>query len=212
MMDTILTSLIQAEKPLIALAGAVIQMLIGYAYKIYKAKQQGVVESTIKANQEIYQHLTSLIHETKAARIMVMRLSNGGSIPRVGVPLYTYPVYEIYHSPLSSGLSAWKDRSVDACLLHHLLALNVDKTHTICKETLEPGKPLTDIFETQKIKCSVLNELFQEDNTYYYIQLDYLTDKMEESPKTRELISGTVRAIKNLFIQDRQTKKLLGVK
>jgi hypothetical protein len=50
MMDEILTSLITAEKPLIALAGAVIQMLIGYAYKIYKAKQQGVVESTIKAN------------------------------------------------------------------------------------------------------------------------------------------------------------------
>jgi hypothetical protein len=212
MIDEILSALITAEKPLYALAGAALQMILAYAYKVYEAKQLGVVESTIKANQEIYQYLTSLIHESKAARIMVMRLSNGGTIPRVGVPLYTYPVYEIYHSPLASGLGAWKDRFVDACLLHHLLALNVDKSHIILKETLEPGKPLTDIFETQKIKCSVLYELFQEEHTYYYIQLDYLTDKIEENPRTRELISGTIRAIKHLFIQDRQTKKLLGVK
>lgn len=194
-----------------ALFGSGITVVMQYIRSWWVASKTDSIQQAFQTIHEIYSLMNTVLHETTANRISLMKASNGGSIPRAGVQLYASTVYETYQAPLSTGKTIWAQRPIDNVYLHHLINLTLNKKQVINYTTLEPGSELCDLFSTQNIKVSELHELFSEDCNYYYLQLDYLNEPVKDSAVTRELIRTTALQINKLFQLDRKQKKSLGV-
>ena len=156
--------------------GLLIYFIVQALIKWYSQSKDTVVVEAFKDISLIYQILINILIGTKVSRVSIHKVSNGGSIPRVGVQLYDTMVYEQFQPPLTSIKGSWEKRPITQQLLEKITDLSLQKGITIIYNELASGSELSDAGATESLNQTKLYELYSEESAYYYLRLDFLED------------------------------------
>ena len=185
-------------------------------YDKIKGKKKKEIERTMtegmRAISQVYQAMESLLQQTPADRVLLLEVTNSGSMPTAGEKVYSRAV-EVKLDKESNFLERLK-------ILANYEKILVDSQYVNmvvqAKETGEPyrfnvadHKPclLRDIYETEGIKYSEIYHIYSDTKRWKQFILSVSTYKENQtynSEKTRAIINMNVHKIRQTFDQYRK--------
>lgn len=159
--------------------------------------------NVLKATHEVYQILHTIIGETPAGRVLVMRAENGGEVPALGKELSSTVVYEVYGQPFGSKRKSWTKRALDEQYVQILLQTVEagEQGHEIQAGTLKKSSILADTYESDGVKSAVMYPIAKVPGMFFYLVLNFAEefDTAYAGAKYREFMRVQQIRLRQLF-------------
>ena len=182
------------------------------AYGLYRAINCGIdylksnrakdrndnIPQTMKKIAGLYQDLSVLLTGTEATAVRIMMMSNGGSIPRVGVQMYLTTMYEVWGARNKPIRGSYEKTPIDMSVVRNaLLLMCEDPGHggTIVWDNIPSDSAIAPALQAAGVESVRWFEIHKEEGVYYYLQLEYPGKPDEVS----ELMLSAVNRIRRAF-------------
>jgi len=181
---------------------------VAFGYGVYKSvdcaieylrnKKDANVPQTICKVSSIYDQLSHLLTSTPATAVRIMALSNGGSIPRVGVPLYLSTVYEVYSARNQPIRKSYDKTPADK--------FAILEAHRLVEHKSNDGMIITSIPEDSDIlrHNSIIQlewfQIHQEEGMYIFLQLEY-PEPVPTNAAHHSLTQESITQIRKAFVR-----------
>ena len=166
--------------------------------------------SVLSSVKDIYDVLNLLIFQTKANEALILRSHNGGGIPVVGKALYSTIEYEAVAGGVRPVKNEWKKQKLDTHYISMLSELvnSKDLFIQIHTDNLPEDSILRDVYTTRGVQFSLLTEIYDDENGYYYLSIPFREDKKVDA-QTRNVIRLVKQKLHDIFDNDRKNNGLL---
>ncbi len=182
-------ALVIAALPMAA-AGGLLTRLVDYWLERRRRRLASAPVAAIQAVHAIYQELLTLLAETDAKRVVLLRAENSGQIPRAGQPLYVTVAYEVHERGMRRVSSEWQRRPVDQPYVATLVDLAA-RGHVELRVQQLPKGILRTVYEADDIARSWLYSLVSTPTAWFYLSIPFPPDATTDA-RTRVLIEGAV--------------------
>lgn len=172
--------------------------LLGFLRFLIRRRDRNDAESAAHMVADIYRSLTAIVATTKANRALVLRTSNGGGIPRVGSPLYSTAIYEVFNDATEPVSGAWEKQYLDRGYVSLVSDLLREGRVRVMTKELPPGSILRDTYESLRVEFSDVFLLYQSRASIYYLSVDY-GSLAETSAADRDKVRSEVNRIRRIF-------------
>ena len=153
----------------------------------------------IQAVHAIYQVLITLLAETDARRIVLLRAENSGQIPRAGQPLYVTVAYEVHQRGLRRIAPEWQRRTVDQAYVATLVELSARGAVELEVTQMQLGI-LRTVYEADGIHTSWVRSLISTPTAWFYLSIPFASDARLD-PSVRALVDGAVAQLQRILQQ-----------
>ena len=144
---------------------------------------------------KIFSHLNQIMAECNASHVVLLKASNGGSIPRPGCKLYSSVIYEVYGPSSTSVLKSWQDQPLDQQYIHMLMDVKQHGETQIIIDEMDEGI-LRNLYLSKGIKMSKVVKLLDIEGAFYYLSIVWAHgDSISEEELGR--IDNIIRVGKN---------------
>lgn len=163
--------------------------------------EDSAIKKAIYSQVSIQKHIRELRINTKASRVIIAMVTNGGKIPDARAPLYGYLRYEDCADDALPVLDTWDMQRLDGSykrMLRDFLFADNPTNYQITEKTLEPGM-LKDMYIRHNIDntyLSILNS--QLDTEFWYLAIQFNEPKVL-TPFEREEIRSQIHAIRSIL-------------
>lgn len=124
---------------------------------------------------DIQRICTHLVKDSEVEMALVLMLTNGGGIPRIGAKLYVSALVNVTQDVPSHRIPVYKQLEVDIPYIEMLLeAANRGKSMHLT-EVMERGL-LRDLYREEGVKFSEVWHLMQTDDAYFFASFSTYTD------------------------------------
>lgn len=141
--------------------------------------------------------LQNILHETSADRVLILKASNGGSIPRLGAHIYLSALMEVSSKPIRAILNDFQNIRADSAYIDLLQTLLKDGS-TILKTTEMKTGQLRNIYESDDIKCARVILLHETPDSVYYLSAS-TTDGAIDGAHTEVVLDLAVSKIRSIL-------------
>lgn len=144
---------------------------------------------------QVYDALHGLTNATGACRAVVLKTENGGGIPRIGRPLYSSILYEVFVPPAKLLRKGWQQQQIDEGYTSMLL--DVLAKGTVIVETRRmPKSQLRTMYEANQVWRSVICLLVVEERRLICLSLNFIHPDGPEEAEVEDFSSDQVEAIR----------------
>lgn len=174
------------------------------------------IPKILQAWSEIHRILQNIRYETPAGRVVVVKIENGGQMPKLGGTLFSTVIFESYGSGrMGSKREAWQKRPVTDFYAHVVTQIyecsQEGQHYIVCRDNMPDGEPLRDTYDTDGVDMSVLYELYSTEGAYYYVALNFARP-FEPDARFRELMRDEMRRLSTIFRRYGDVRLLAGQK
>lgn len=175
--------------------------LLGTGFAIYKFIQSKRKEDNkwykyMKNISKIYSHLHDIRASYGADRVSMFLLTDSGSIPAPGIPLFLSSLYEArLDNTIRSMRSSYNRRPVMESQVDQLLKLALNKKSSA--NVADVNHDDQEIWKAYKVENRELIELTSNEGSYIYLAIDNC--KEDISPEDKESVRVAIMDIKNLL-------------
>ena len=183
------------------LSGGSLVALLGFirwAFEYYRKNGKSTSSYATRQIAKIYTHLNDIVGATRANRAVILKASNGGSIPRVGSTMYSSVVYEVFGEGQLPVSHMWEKQPLDEPYMRMLSDLLTTGKVTLHTDEMTKSSLLRDVYISQKVGSSYVYLVHKNPQSIYYMSVTF----PENAPKTaaeRNLIRGRLVAVQNIF-------------
>jgi hypothetical protein len=191
-------ALVIAALPMAAAGGLLTRLIEGWMERRRRRLASAPV-AAVQAVHAIYQVLVTLLAETDARRIVLLRAENSGQIPRAGQPLYVTVAYEVHQRGLRRITSEWQRRAVDQAYVATLVELAARGAVEL--EVAEmPAGILRTVYEADGVATSWVRSLISTPTAWFYLSIPFAADARLD-PSVRALVDGAVAQLQQILQQ-----------
>jgi hypothetical protein len=173
-----------------AAAGGLLTRLVDFWLARRRRQLASAPVAAIQAVHAIYQELVTLLAETDAKRIVLLRAENSGQIPRAGQPLYVTVAYEVHERGVRRVTSEWQRRPVDQPYVATLVSLAAQGYVELHIQQLPKGI-LRTVYEADGIERSWLYSLVSTPTAWFYLSIPFPPEATTDA-RIRALVEGAV--------------------
>lgn len=149
------------------------------------------------AIHNVYYTLLTILRDTKAHRVVILKTTNGGGRPTLTGKLYSSVIYEAFENPLTSVKENWQKQELDPAYMELLFNMNKTGRIAVVTETMQKGI-LRDLYLAEGIKKSWVYKIYERENEYIYISLNFTEVELEE-PALANIFRMGVSRLRKLF-------------
>ena len=191
-------ALLVAALPMAA-AGGLLTRLVDVWLERRRQRVATAPMVAIQAVHAIYQVLVTLLAETDARRVMLLRAENSGQIPRAGQPLYVTVAYEVHQRGLRRIAPEWQRRAVDQSYVSTLVELAAQGEADLAVAQMPTGI-LRTLYEADDIHTSWVRSLISTPTAWFYLAIPFAADARLDPP-VRALVDGAVAQLQRILQQ-----------
>ena len=173
-----------------AAAGGLLTRLVDHWLERRRRRLASAPMAAIQAVHAIYQELVTLLAETDAKQVVLLRAENSGQIPRAGQPLYVTVAYEVHERGVRRIASEWQRRPVDQPYVATLVDLAA-RGHVELHIHQLPRGILRTVYEADDIERSWLFSLVSTPTAWFCLSILFPPDATTDA-RSRALIEGAV--------------------
>lgn len=187
----------------IILGSGVIAALIAAAPKLMETfyairKQTGKDE--IKNVTLIYEELKNMINQSeKIDRIMILKTTNGGGKPKLGVKIYATALYQDTRPPHQITKYSYQKLEIDPHYMKMLNDCEINNHVSLVVPRMPHDALLRHIYIEEGIKYSEIYHIRNTKNSFYYMSISSHQTTRFTNPTERLTINIGVSNIRNLF-------------
>ena len=161
----------------IALALGLITGFGAIVRNIYIYITSSTLDKVLVRKYNVYDVMQRVMADIDCSRMLLIKVHNGGSVPKVTSTLKSTIIQEVYRAPLSSIKMDWQDREVDMAYIKMLISLDqsADGTISISRDNMEDGM-LKHTYQAHGIKSSMLSYVTRDSKAMYFISCNYTED------------------------------------
>lgn len=155
---------------------------------------------------EAYDHLAAIVRKTKAVRAIVVKLTNGGEIPRLGAQLYCSILYEYALEDHPSVRGKWQKRPIDRDHVQLLIdarrRFEVGGTgeQTVARAFADELEgQLHHAFKAYGVHCSETIGLRVTDGAFFYMAVHFDAEPVLNVTE-RDEIEVHINELKQMFL------------
>jgi len=123
---------------------------------------------------DIQRICTQVVKDSDIERALVLMLTNGGGIPKIGAKLYVSALVNVTQDVPSHRIPIYKQLEVDMPYIEMLLAASSRGRATHLTETMERCM-MRDIYREEGVKYSEIWHLMQTDDAYFFVSFSTYT-------------------------------------
>jgi hypothetical protein len=187
-----------AALPMAAAGGLLTRLVEGWLERRRRRLASAPV-SAIQAVHAIYQVLVTLLAETDARRIVLLRAENSGHIPRAGQPLYVTVAYEVHQRGSRRLAPEWQRRAVDQAYVATLVELAARGSVEL-EVAKMPAGVLRTVYEADGVTTSWVRSLVSTPTAWFYLSIPFAEDAQLD-PSVRALVDGAVAQLQHILQQ-----------
>lgn len=138
-----------------------------------------------------------MLKKTGAARVVVLRLENGGGKPALGKTLKSSVVYEVYSPSEESISETWQNQQVDDEYIKLIVDVSTRKVSKVETDKLEESI-LKSSYLARGIRFSFKFEIYEAKTSYFYLSF-YFKDVPPVSPAVSDAMRYGVNEIRSIY-------------
>lgn len=146
---------------------------------------------------KVYEILQIIIRESAVNRAVILKLENGGGIPKLGSTLYSSVVFESCKLPLTTIKEHWQKQRIDEAYVRMMVKLNKAGELEILADDLEDGI-LKTLYQAAGIKKARIYKIAEKENRYIYASLNY-SNLHDDSANALDIIRFSINELRRLF-------------
>ena len=123
---------------------------------------------------DIQRICTQLVKGSEVERALMLMLTNGGGVPKIGAKLYVSALVNVTQDVPSHRIPIYKQLEVDMPYIEMLLAASSRGRTSQLTETMERCM-LRDISREENVKYSEIWHLMQTDDAYFFVSFSTYT-------------------------------------
>jgi hypothetical protein len=189
-------ALVIAALPMAA-AGGLLTRLVDHWLERRRRRLASAPVVAVQAVHAIYQVLVTLLAETDARRIVLLRAENSGQIPRAGQPLYVTVAYEVHQRGLRRVAPEWQRRAVDQAYVSTLVELAARGAVELEVAQL-PAGVLRTVYEADGIHTSWVRSLISTPTAWFYLSIPFAAGAQLD-PLVRARVDGAVAQLQQIL-------------
>lgn len=124
---------------------------------------------------DIQRICTQVVKDSDVERALVLMLTNGGGVPKIGAKLYVSALVNVTQDVPSHRIPIYKQLEVDMPYIEMLLAASSRGRATHLTETMERCM-LRDIDREEGVKYGEVWHLMQTDDAYFFVSFSTYTE------------------------------------
>lgn len=166
-----------------------------------KVKRRKAFGNVFAKVHEVYSILNTLLADTEADRILILKTTNGGGKPKPSGSLYSSVIYEVYENPLESIRKNWQKQKLDAAYINVLLEVDKHDYHWVNVSTMEDGM-LKDLYTATGIKKGLAIKLAEKEHEYIYMAVNF-TEDVPEDAAFKESMRGGLTVLRRILADEK---------
>lgn len=148
---------------------------------------------------DIYDIVTNVRQETKAKRVMIVAIHNGGSIPKIGSTYKATVLFESFEDPLKAIRQDWQQRQIDEEFLQVLGHISKDGVANLFVSKIKDDmSKYKDVMESYDTKRSIYFKLYDKESQFI-ILIANCTDEIEFTKKEIASLNTAVYKLNKIF-------------
>ena len=179
--------------------GAVLTKLTEWFIQTQKARREDKKAFTkvFNAIKTLYSTLMTMLRESKAHRVILLKTTNGGGKPRLTGKLYSSIMYEAFESPLRSIKDKWEKQELDQAYMMMLFEMNKTGVLEVRTSEMQDGI-LKTLYTKDKIIKSLIYRIHERETEYIYLSVNF-TEEEKEIPAISDVFRVGIMKLENLF-------------
>ena len=162
------------------------------------AEHDATLADAFERVHKVYGTLNRLLSATGAARVLLLRAHNGGSIPRAGVPLYSSVLYEVWDGDVLEPIkSTWQKQRLSETYVSMLLEVATKGEATVITKDLPPCV-LKDTYEATGVARAEVHKVRAEAGAFYYLSITFAHD-VEPNGNHRHMVRIGLQRLRALL-------------
>lgn len=125
-------------------------------------------KKALNAISDIYDVFNRVIDDSNANRVLVLKSSNGGSRPTIGVNLYVSVLHEMSTRGVDQIKAQYQSIHIDETYIRLLQRLTEKKEFEIYTSEIEPGSFLRLTYDKEQLKRVYMFEIKGNGDNYYF--------------------------------------------
>jgi hypothetical protein len=159
------------------------------------------IPQMFNAFARLYDALRPPIETYGAVRVALLKASDSGSIPRIGVPLFVTSVAEVHASHMTPMRHHWLNRPVDDVYIQFLIELLAKQSVEFSTDSLPDESVLKDALRFGLVGATDARAICHSNKEMYYLTVHF-TEDVPDDPAYRETVSLIVREIKAILMEE----------
>lgn len=185
------------------LSGSSVVALINL-FKWWVVRKDKKAESTIPdvlgKIHEVYRILNLILHETPAQLVHLVRVENGGAVPKVGKDLYASVVYEVTDRKRVGVKDKYQKEPIQEEFVTMLLGV-AEKGYVYHSASNIPSSVIKDFLLAQDLTGTGFMKIKVRDGAFFYLAIYYRSDNETDpdNPALRNLLRFCARELEKLI-------------
>ncbi len=204
MLSTANTSTLEYAGVIFGASGALtvfIRELFRYLAARAEAEEQQEHIDGLTRIARIYDELNQIIaSDSGISRVMVIRSSNGGDIPKPGCRVFIRVLHEAYRSLHDSIIHSnlWEERQADQHYIELVRRIAIEEEVLLLTEDLPEESALRALYDASRTHHSHVYRLRLTGTEMLYLSVNYTNPEPPEA-MARAVLGASVAGLRNLF-------------
>lgn len=190
------------EHVLAFFSGGALVAILGFVQFLLKRRDKREKEGFregLEQIHEVYAAMYTVLHETPASRVMVLRAENNGTVPRAGCELFGTVIYEVTDGELPSRRESFVRQRLDGPYVSMLNDVAREEQIRLVTDDMDSGL-LRDLYESDGVAAADVMSLNIEPGEFMYLSMQYALDE-ELDAGARDAIRACLTKIRLIFAE-----------
>lgn len=158
------------------------------------------ITRTVIAYAKIYPVLTAMLYETGAARVVLLKTTNGGGIPKPGSTLRSSALAEVVNHDIEQVAQVWQNQLVDRDYVHMLSKLHLRSRTFMVTQDLDEDSLLRNLYKANGIAFSKILLVSVQPEMMIYVSVNFKEGTPEVlTAEQREAARAGTNKLKQIF-------------
>ena len=169
-----------------------------YLIKKLQNHKYAKIRYVLERIRELYRIFYNIVHETPASRIALLRLTNGGGIPRVGATIRSSVIHEAEDGNTRALANRWQSQPVGPGHLEILKDMFNNESTEVSLDDLEEDSVLYDLYKSDGIQRSLIFLMKTGKEEILYLVISF-QDAADLESIDKDYIRANVGKLKELI-------------
>lgn len=161
--------------------------------KIQNRKESDEFGKAIESISEAYELMNTILVESGASRVALLKTTNGGGIPRIGCTIYSSIVHEVFTGATSDKYK-WENQKVDKAYIDLISKVINNDSVEIDYSSMEQSL-LKEVYRVSGVQKSIIFSVAQRPTEFLYLSINFVDVKREINKSSIELYINQFRGI-----------------
>lgn len=173
--------------------GGMLKTLLDYYIAYNKTKIKGDFQKQIDLINQTYSILNDILVQHNASRVVLLKTTNGGGVPKLGCLLYSSIIYEVYQNHQKAIKQKWQSIKVDESYVEMLFEVLKKGYSLVSTGGIKKGL-LRTLYEKEGIDQSLVYYIKENKTDFIYLSINF-DNKSEINKDDIDLSISQIRAL-----------------